>query len=113
MRLVCCHDGGNGVFENQLLLVTGFEYDAVLVEATHSSGQLDTAGEKDRNRQPLAPGFVQERILYVVVGHSDCSLPRAALPFGGLYSLLYMNGNQVLAAGVSKTTWRGNADNTY
>jgi hypothetical protein len=52
-RLPGCYDGRNGVLENQLLLVVGFENDAVLIEAPHSARKLHPAGQIDRHGQAL------------------------------------------------------------
>ncbi len=44
------HDrnSGNGVFEDELFLLAGFQNDRILVEATDAAGQFDATNEVNR-----------------------------------------------------------------
>jgi hypothetical protein len=42
-------DGRNGVLENQLFLIVGFEHDGILIKRTDAASQLNTAEKINRN----------------------------------------------------------------
>ena len=76
------HHRRNGMLENQLLLVTGFEHKRILVEALDSAGEFDTAQEIDRNQSLFLARIVQKAVLDVLRWLIHLLRSRALKKFG-------------------------------
>src|SRR5208337_3987146 len=68
-------DGRNRMFEDELLLVAGFEYHRVLVERSDTARQLHPADQIDRNIVPFLSCRVEEGILNVLLCRLGFHLP--------------------------------------
>ncbi len=62
------HDGngGNGVFEDELFLLAGFQNDRILVEATDTASQFDAADKINRYQRTLAAHLIEKGVLEVL-----------------------------------------------
>lgn len=78
------HDGRDGVLENQLFLIAGFQHQAVLVETADTPRKLHAAEEVDGNDQLFLARIIKERILNVLSGlvHDDPRAPQCRRPEG-------------------------------
>src|ERR1700722_5508911 len=57
---------GNGVLEDQLLLIIGLEHHRVFVKRTNTARQLYTTQQVNRDTGSFFPGGIQERVLNVL-----------------------------------------------
>lgn len=56
-----CHDNsGDGVLEDQLFLIVGFEHDGVLIERPDTPSQFNATEKVDRNNGLIFPRGVEE-----------------------------------------------------
>src|SRR5271156_5122154 len=69
------NDGRNRMFENQLLLITGFENDRVLVKRSNTARQLDSTDQIDRNVMPFLSCCVEKGILNILLCRLGFHLP--------------------------------------
>ena len=60
-------NGRNGVFEDQLLLRSGFQNYRILVKAFDSTRKLDSAHQVNRNVASFFTGTVEKAVLYCVL----------------------------------------------
>ena len=60
------HDGRDGMFENQLLLMMRLKDYAVFIEALDTPGKLYTTSEVDRNQYFFFAGVVEKAVLKVL-----------------------------------------------
>ena len=56
----------NGMLENQLLLVTGFEHKRILVETLDPTGKFDTAQEVDGDQSLFLARIIEKTVLDVL-----------------------------------------------
>jgi hypothetical protein len=60
------HHGGDRVFEDQLLLIVGFEHKGVLIEALDATGKLHTAEQVNRYNAFFFARIIEKAVLYVL-----------------------------------------------
>jgi len=62
------HDGngGDGVFEDELFLLSGFQNNRILVEATDAARQFDAADEVNRYQRTLAAHLIEKGVLKIL-----------------------------------------------
>ena len=56
-------DRGNGVLEDQLIRLVGFDDDGEAIEVLDSPLKLAAVEQRDRYREPVAPCVVEENVL--------------------------------------------------
>ena len=73
MRTIVCvvaalghHYCRNGVLEDELFLIVGFQDDRVLVERPYTACEFDPAQEVNRDLRLLLARGVEKRVLYVL-----------------------------------------------
>lgn len=59
-------DGGNRVFENQLLQIPRFQHNGEFVKAANFTGEFDAADQIDRHIDAIPAESVEEAVLYVL-----------------------------------------------
>jgi len=60
------YHGRNGMLENQLFLIVGFEHERILIEALDAAGEFHAAQKVDSNHTFFFARIVQKTILYVL-----------------------------------------------
>src|SRR5271163_3859836 len=74
-------DGRNRMFENELLLIAGFENYRVLVKRSDAARQLHSADQIDRNVVPFLSCRVEERILNILLRRLCFHMPISFFAF--------------------------------
>src|SRR5438552_3314277 len=59
-------DRRNGMFENQLFLIVGFQHNRVLIERANTSGQLHSAHQINRDAAAFLASGIEEGVLNVL-----------------------------------------------
>ena len=66
MRRLQRDDGGDGVLEDELFLIVGFEHEGILIEALDAAGKLDPTHQIDGEDNFVFSRIVQKTVLNVL-----------------------------------------------
>jgi hypothetical protein len=76
------HDRGNGVLEDELFLVVGFQYQRILVKAFDAARELDATHQIDGDDNFVFARIVQEAVLNILRRFWIHHIPQKNTPCG-------------------------------